>query len=72
MPGLNGLDFMDQWRSHEKKNLRPPIPAVALTAYASDKDRQPAYAAGFQRHMAKPVKITELVKVITDLSTTLH
>jgi PAS domain S-box-containing protein len=72
MPGLNGFDFMDQWRSHEKRTLRPPIPAVALTAYASDKDRQHAYAAGFQRHMAKPVKIAELVKVITDLGSILH
>jgi CheY-like chemotaxis protein len=72
MPGLNGFDFMDQWRTHEKSTLRPPIPAVALTAYASDKDRHHAYAAGFQRHIAKPVKIAELVKVITDLGTLHH
>jgi PAS domain S-box-containing protein len=71
MPGLNGYEFMNQWRAQEKSHHRPPIPAVALTAYASDKDRQNAYAAGFQRHLAKPVKIMELVKVIQDLGSRL-
>jgi PAS domain S-box-containing protein len=71
MPGLNGYEFMNRWRTQEKTHHRPPIPAVALTAYASDKDRQNAYAAGFQRHLAKPVKIMELVKVIQDLGSRL-
>jgi PAS domain S-box-containing protein len=72
MPGLNGFDFIKQWRNEETSTRRSPIPAVALTAYASDKDQKQAYAAGFQRHMAKPVKISELVKVITDLGSGFH
>ncbi|WP_414697040.1 response regulator [Oligoflexus sp.] len=35
MSGMNGFDFMNHWRTQEKKPLRPSIPAVALTAYAS-------------------------------------
>jgi hypothetical protein len=39
----------------------------ALTAYAGEMDRQQALEAGFQRHLAKPVKPNELVQVIFNL-----
>jgi hypothetical protein len=42
-------------------------PAVALTAYAGEINQQQALAAGFQRHLAKPVEPDELVKVILNL-----
>ena len=44
-----------------------PVPAVAVTAFASDADRQRAFDAGFQRHVAKPVDPSELVTVIRGL-----
>ena len=43
------------------------IPAVALTAYASEEDRLRALAAGFDAHVAKPVEPAELVAVISNL-----
>lgn len=43
-------------------------PAIALTAYASDEDRQRVLEAGFQRHLAKPVQLDELVAVVAELS----
>jgi signal transduction histidine kinase/ActR/RegA family two-component response regulator len=44
------------------------IPAVALTAYATEEDRRRALSAGFDAHVAKPVEPTELVSVIARLT----
>jgi CheY-like chemotaxis protein len=43
------------------------IPAIALTAYAGEKDRARVIAAGFQRHLAKPVIPDELANLIQEL-----
>jgi len=43
------------------------VPAIALTAYASEFDQQQALTAGFQKHISKPVEPEELVKAITAL-----
>ncbi|MEK7832873.1 MAG: ATP-binding protein, partial [Acidobacteriota bacterium] len=40
------------------------LPAIALTAFASPADREKALAAGFQRHLAKPVEPVELAKIV--------
>ena len=37
-------------------------PAVAFTAYAPAEDQQKAFAAGFQRFVAKPVLPEDLVR----------
>jgi len=44
------------------------IPAVAITAYASDRERQQAMDAGFQMHMAKPVDPTQLIRAVANLT----
>ncbi len=43
------------------------IPAIALTGYATIKDRDRALAAGYQLHLAKPVEPDELVAAIRNL-----
>jgi CheY-like chemotaxis protein len=43
------------------------LPAIALTAYARDVDRQQAIAAGFQKHLSKPVEPNKLVAVVAHL-----
>ncbi len=48
------------------------IPAVALTAFATEKDRQLAIAAGFQMHLAKPVDPEDLIKAIERLAHSNH
>jgi PAS domain S-box-containing protein len=40
------------------------IPAVAITAYAKDEDRQRALDSGFQIYLAKPVELSELISVV--------
>lgn len=44
------------------------IPAVALTGYARVEDYREALAAGFQIHVAKPIRATELIAVIASLA----
>ena len=43
------------------------IPAVALTGFTREQDRQMAASAGFQRHLAKPIKIEELLSTLKHL-----
>lgn len=43
------------------------IPAIALTGYATNKDRDRALAAGYQLHIAKPVEPEDLVAAILGL-----
>jgi PAS domain S-box-containing protein len=43
------------------------IPAIALTAYARVEDREHALAAGFQRHVAKPVEPQTLIAIVAEV-----
>ncbi|MEH2175345.1 AAA family ATPase [Nostoc sp.] len=67
MPEMDGYMLMRQIR-----NLKPEqggtIPAIALTAYAGEIDRQQAIAVGFQQHISKPVDPEELVRAIASLT----
>lgn len=66
MPGMDGYMLLQQVRTlpPERGGL---IPAIALTAYAGEFDRQQALQAGFQRHLAKPIEPDELIKTIVAL-----
>jgi CheY-like chemotaxis protein len=43
------------------------IPAVAVTAFVGREDREMALAAGFQEHVAKPIKPTAVARLVADL-----
>jgi len=43
------------------------IPAIALTGYASRKDRERALTAGYQQHMAKPIEQVDMIAAIAVL-----
>jgi len=62
MPEINGYMLMQHIRSQQRD-----IPAIALTAYASDCNQQQALRAGFQQHITKPVELETLVKAIATL-----
>jgi signal transduction histidine kinase/CheY-like chemotaxis protein len=66
MPGEDGL-----WLMHRVRTLPGRLgstPAVALTALARSEDRTRAINAGFQMHMAKPVRLEELQTVVGALA----
>lgn len=44
------------------------LPAVALTAFVGDEDRQEALDAGFQAHLGKPVNAGSLVSTVSRLA----
>jgi PAS domain S-box-containing protein len=44
------------------------LPAIALTAFSRLQDRDDAMAAGFQAHLAKPVKAEALVSAVANLT----
>ncbi|MBW4622004.1 MAG: PAS domain S-box protein [Cyanosarcina radialis HA8281-LM2] len=64
MPDMDGYMLLQQIRTLESTR---DVPAIALTAYAGEFDRQQALKAGFQMHLAKPVEPEELVKAIDRL-----
>ncbi|MBW4635329.1 MAG: response regulator [Iphinoe sp. HA4291-MV1] len=43
------------------------IPAIALTVHARGEDQRAAIAAGFQKHISKPVEPDTLIEVIASL-----
>jgi signal transduction histidine kinase len=61
MPDEDGLAFL---RALKKQPEHRSIPAIALTAYASDRDRQDALEAGYLEHVPKPVQPYHLARVI--------
>jgi PAS domain S-box-containing protein len=66
MPEQDGYTLIRQVRTLPPA-LGGGIPAIALTAYASEKDRQKAFAAGFQKHLSKPIVPDQLIDVIVEL-----
>lgn len=63
MPDEDGYGLIEKVRLLEN-GAAPTIPAVAITAYAKEEDRERALSAGFQIYLAKPVELTELISVV--------
>lgn len=62
MPEMDGYELLRQVRQRV-----PHLPAIALTAYAGSANQRQAKAAGFDRHLAKPVELEQLIQAILDL-----
>jgi len=63
MPNEDGYELIKKLRKLRLKRARE-IPVVALTAYATDDDRERTLSAGFQMHVAKPIEPEALVRSI--------
>lgn len=66
MPVRDGYDLIRTVRSG-CADLPQHIPAIALTAYVREEDRDRAVIAGFDAHMGKPVEPPGLVDLIERL-----
>jgi len=67
MPEVDGYTLIQQIRA------LPPeqggqLPAIALTAYATEDDRQRAIASGYQQHLIKPLEPEQLAEAIVALT----
>ncbi|HWQ35785.1 MAG TPA: response regulator [Blastocatellia bacterium] len=67
MPGEDGYMLIRKLRQLDAEH-GGLIPAIALTAFARDEDRDKALAAGFQAHLTKPVEPAELTAVVASLA----
>ncbi|MBD2606432.1 response regulator [Scytonema hofmannii FACHB-248] len=66
MPEMDGYSFIRQIRTMSPEQ-GGNIPAIALTAYVSETDKYQVLAAGFTKHVAKPVVPDELITSIAEL-----
>lgn len=62
MPQNDGYTLIQKVRAMSGK--RSKIPAIALTAYAREADKERALNAGFQIHLSKPIDSSLLIKAI--------
>jgi signal transduction histidine kinase/integral membrane sensor domain MASE1/ActR/RegA family two-component response regulator len=65
LPLESGYDLIQRVRALPSATSK--VPAVALTAFASERDRQRALACGFQMHLSKPVEPAVLIQAIDQL-----
>lgn len=66
MPDQDGLSLMRQVRASATR--QSSIPAIALTAHASETAQLSTIEAGFQLHLNKPIRPSELIAAIIEVS----
>jgi signal transduction histidine kinase/DNA-binding response OmpR family regulator len=64
LPGEDGYSLIQRARALAEPLRR--MPALALSAFARDRDRQRARDAGFDGHLAKPIDPATLLQVLTE------
>ncbi len=78
MPGRDGYELIREWRAREvdqadagsspSEAFGRRLPAIALTAFSRDVDRQQALHAGFDAHLSKPLKPQLLLRLVQELA----
>ena len=67
--GMAQLDGYQLLRNLRAAGFGPDrLPAIAVTAFSRVQDRADALAAGFQAHLAKPVKAESLISAVANLT----
>lgn len=64
MPGMSGMELAQRLRS--LSDLKQPL-LVALTGYGQESDRQQVLAAGFDKHLTKPIGMAILEQLLAQL-----
>jgi PAS domain S-box-containing protein len=63
LPGRDGYELMRRVRQSTPPG-KPRLPAIALTAFTRAEDQANAFKAGFDAHLAKPLKPHELIGAV--------
>ena len=66
MPVMDGYMATNKIRNLEDSDLAN-IPIIALSANAFEEDRKASADAGMNGHLAKPVNVSELLKMLCKL-----
>jgi CheY-like chemotaxis protein len=64
MPVLDGYAVISELRGDARF---AQTPVIAMTAYAMLSDKDKALAAGFTQHVAKPVNVADLRRIVAQL-----
>jgi CheY-like chemotaxis protein len=64
MPGLSGFEATKIIRRIEAERNVPPLPIIALTAYALADDRERCLAAGMSDYISKPITTEKIAAAI--------
>ena len=70
MPGVDGFELIHRLRAWERATPGPPIPAAAVSAYASLGRRLRHARDEFQVFLAKPVDPDTLIRTVRELAQT--
>jgi signal transduction histidine kinase len=70
--GLPGMDGYEVARALRRDPATAGVHLIALSGYAQEEDLQRSREAGFDRHLKKPVEITELDRVLQSAPAARH
>jgi signal transduction histidine kinase/ActR/RegA family two-component response regulator len=68
MPVMDGYAATCAIRKFESESGRPRTPVIAITANALEGDAQRAVAVGMDAYMTKPIKLSELRKILRGIT----
>jgi CheY-like chemotaxis protein len=68
MPGEDGYSLIRDIRDADAVGDQQRLPCIAVTAYAREDDRMRALAAGYDRHITKPLDPAALLRAVADLT----
>ncbi len=68
MPVMDGLTATRTIRLHERECARPATPVIILSANAMPEHIEAGKAAGADRHLAKPISASDLLRVIAEVA----
>ena len=66
MPHMNGYEATRAIRALPNA-YAAGIPIIAMTANAFDEDKQNAFAAGMNGHVAKPIDVSKLLNMLSEM-----
>jgi CheY-like chemotaxis protein len=69
MPQENGYQLLKKVREMDRQEGRHSIPAIALSAYVREEDRNASLEAGFEMHLSKPIEAEKLISAIIVVAT---
>lgn len=70
LPGRDGYDLVRAIRALPTSPGKGALPVIALTAFTRPEDRAKALDAGFDEHLAKPLKPHALVEAVLSVMPT--